>query len=98
MELDIFLPMENLAFEYQGEQHYVNIYGLGTWELMQRDKEKKEKCQQNGITLIEIPYWWDQKISSLAATIQHKISHFNQNFGGEPIPNKPQRGFPSGKI
>lgn len=37
---------------------------------VQRDMEKKTACSDAGITLIEIPYWWDETISSLAATIQ----------------------------
>ena len=35
----------------------------------QRDKTKNEICKEVGITLIEVPYWWDRKISSLAATV-----------------------------
>ena len=47
-----------------------------------RDKAKLEKCKElgkkymkkyiiqfPGITLIEIPYWWDRKLPSLAVTI-----------------------------
>lgn len=37
---------------------------------VQRDTEKKRACNDIGITLIEIPYWWDETISSLAATIK----------------------------
>jgi hypothetical protein len=33
------------------------------------DAEKMEACRDAGITLIEIPYWWDQSIGSLHATI-----------------------------
>ena len=71
MELDIYLPLEHLAFEYQGEQHYHDIFSMGPqWLHQQKDSEKKEVCNYSGITLIEIPYWWDFMKGSLAATIQ----------------------------
>ncbi len=28
-------------------------------------------CKAQGITLLEIPYWWDQQLSTLQATIHH---------------------------
>jgi hypothetical protein len=70
MELDIFLPKEQLAFEYQGEHHFHDIYHLGSsWQQRQKDEEKRKVCRENEITLIEVPYWWNKEISSLAATI-----------------------------
>ncbi len=73
MELDIFLPKEQLAFEYQGEHHFHDVYHLGaSWQQKQRDKEKRESCKENEITLIEVPYWWNKEISSLAATIDNE--------------------------
>ena len=70
MELDIFLPEKNLAFEYQGEHHYRDIYAFGPqWMYHERDTEKKQICDQKGITLIEIPYWWDYSKESLISVI-----------------------------
>ena len=69
MELDIWLPNENLAFEYQGEQHYMDVSEMKGWdlssglhELRSRDQEKREACQKAGIVLIEIPYTWDKTV------------------------------------
>jgi hypothetical protein len=36
---------------------------------MQRDLEKKMLCQKEGITLIDVPYWWQSDKESLVATI-----------------------------
>ncbi len=56
-----------------GIQHYTTHYLFGDHKLQQqRDIEKRQICQQAGITLIDIPYWWDHKLASLMATI-HKI-------------------------
>ena len=61
MQLDIFIPKLKLAFEYHGEQHYLFHYLYGDPAKQQaRDAEKKEKCLQAGITVIEVPYWWDR--------------------------------------
>lgn len=34
-----------------------------------RDKFKEITCNNDGITLVVIPYWWDQRIESLAHTL-----------------------------
>jgi hypothetical protein len=88
MELDIFLPKEQLAFEYQGEHHFRDIYHLGTpWQLQrQRDEEKRKACIMNEIKLIEVPYWWDNQTSSLIATIQKETYNLiPDQINGEPI-------------
>jgi hypothetical protein len=42
MELDIYLPTEQLAFEYQGEQHYHDLYStVYLWIQKENDSEKK---------------------------------------------------------
>jgi len=73
MQLDIFIPTLQLAFEYQGGQHYTQHYLFGNpFQLHIRDKEKQAACERLGITLITIPYWWNGATDSLLATI-HKI-------------------------
>jgi hypothetical protein len=72
MELDIYLPSLSLAFEYQGEQHYHNNFLSGSPEALQlRDTEKKKACRNYGITLFQVPYWWDKDKKSITALIAH---------------------------
>eukprot|EP01118_Nematostelium_gracile_P001357 TRINITY_DN11397_c0_g1_i1.p1 TRINITY_DN11397_c0_g1~~TRINITY_DN11397_c0_g1_i1.p1 ORF type:complete len:331 (-),score=79.96 TRINITY_DN11397_c0_g1_i1:3-995(-) len=68
LELDIYLPKEKIAFEYQGEMHYHGIFGDISREKL--DQEKRQLCSTLSITLIEIPYWWDSQIDSLKQTIR----------------------------
>ena len=75
IQFDIFLIQKNIAFEYHGIQHYEDIpSGFSPLELYkQRDQEKEKLCQEFGIQLIVIPYWWNNKIDSLQETIQSKL-------------------------
>jgi hypothetical protein len=58
--LDIFIPSHNLAFEYQGLQHYEPIDffgGINSLEDTQkRDKNKENLCKKNKINLIHWRY------------------------------------------
>lgn len=71
--LDIYIPSKKLAVEYQGEQHYKPISYFGGEEgfkrVQQRDAQKKQKCINQGITLIEWRY--DEPLSE--EFIQNKI-------------------------
>jgi hypothetical protein len=72
MELDIFVPSLGLAIEYNGTQHYNWHFLFGSPDdQITRDSEKRHACRSIGITLVEIPFWWDLKLTTLAATI-HK--------------------------
>jgi len=70
MELDIYLPAESIAFEYQGKQHYDIDQFLTNRLMKQRDEEKRRKCKQLGIQLIEIPHWWNGKKETLLDIVQ----------------------------
>lgn len=58
--LDIFIPQENCAIEYQGRQHYqaLDYFGgeSGYAYRHEMDCIKKERCEQNGILLLEWSY------------------------------------------
>src|SRR3989339_104213 len=63
LELDGYCEKLKLAFEYQGEQHYIpNHYFNKTFSLekiKQHDEFKKNKCSENKIILIQVPYHID---------------------------------------
>mmetsp|Transcript_6923 Transcript_6923/g.7591 ORF Transcript_6923/g.7591 Transcript_6923/m.7591 type:complete len:459 (-) Transcript_6923:50-1426(-) len=70
---DIFVPDLKLIFEYQGEHHYgdSNKYGPSTGQQT-RDADRRSRCQKRGLTIINIPYWWeDGDMDTLSATIVH---------------------------
>jgi hypothetical protein len=57
--LDFFMPHHKLAFEYQGKQHdeFVKLFHgdkSGFQKSQERDIRKREWCQLNEITLVEI--------------------------------------------
>ena len=66
LELDGYCESENIAFEYQGRQHYEYIPYFHKSEQdfknqQKRDKRKKEILKSRDIELIEIPYTYDHK-------------------------------------
>jgi hypothetical protein len=90
MYLDIYVPEYFLAFEYQGEQHYRDVYHLGSqYVYAQRDMEKREACKLEGITLIDVPFWWDGQKSSLEATIHMARPDVVRSTDGVTIPVNP---------
>jgi hypothetical protein len=58
MELDVYIPVLKLAFEYQGQQHFKPIDLFGGVEVyikqVGRDRQKRVLCHQNGVILIEV--------------------------------------------
>lgn len=90
MELDLYLPAQQIAFEFQGRQHYNPSYLFGSHSKQkQRDADKKAACERMGITLIEIPYWWDRKKESLVGTLYQKVPNLVPTWesAGDPIPH-----------
>ena len=66
LKFDAYDISNNVAYEYQGEQHYypVNFGGCDDKTAKRnfkdgqiRDEIKREYCKKHGIPLIEIPYW-----------------------------------------
>ena len=76
VQFDIFLINKNIAIEYHGEHHFEDIPSkFSPIELCQeRDKEKIKLCEKYGVQLVIIPYWWDNQLDSLKATLDEKIA------------------------
>ena len=61
LQLDFYINSQKLAIEVQGEQHYKHTKFFHTNKLeffraRKLDSLKRQWCQINGITLIELPY------------------------------------------
>lgn len=61
LEIDLYNPDLKLGFEINGQQHYKFVpFFQKNHEAFRnqqyRDHMKREKCRQNGITLVEVPY------------------------------------------
>ncbi len=73
LELDGYCKSLNMAFEYNGEQHYIKLKHIKQKHfesLQNRDVRKRILCRKMGISLIAIPY--TQKIN-LEAFIRNKL-------------------------
>lgn len=64
------------------------------WSQKEQDNEKRMACREKGITLIEIPYWWDKEKSSLMATIHELRPELVEAVDASPIPREPPTSFP----
>ena len=85
MQLDAYLPKSSLAFEYQGKQHYEQLSTFGkSSERMERDNAKERLCNERGITLISVPFWWNKSRAPLLESIlEARPDLFDQEKGGK---------------
>jgi hypothetical protein len=68
--LDFYIPAHSLGFEVQGGQHFKDQQYRGDFNgLKDRDNLKRKLCEEKGITLLEVGYWWDGSPQSLQSTI-----------------------------
>eukprot|EP01124_Arcella_intermedia_P025620 TRINITY_DN4616_c0_g1_i1.p1 TRINITY_DN4616_c0_g1~~TRINITY_DN4616_c0_g1_i1.p1 ORF type:complete len:601 (+),score=102.86 TRINITY_DN4616_c0_g1_i1:241-1803(+) len=75
---DFFIPGLKLVIEYQGEQHYRHVYDwLSLHQQHNSDLMKKRVCVDNGLKLIEIPFWWDGSLDHLKSIINQQLTLFN---------------------
>lgn len=78
--LDIFIPSINTAIEYQGKQHYEPIKYFGGEEKFSENKERDTKkqilCKENGITLLEWPYFQNITYTDVCVLLDKSRSEF----------------------
>eukprot|EP01124_Arcella_intermedia_P023309 TRINITY_DN3682_c0_g2_i1.p1 TRINITY_DN3682_c0_g2~~TRINITY_DN3682_c0_g2_i1.p1 ORF type:complete len:341 (+),score=69.65 TRINITY_DN3682_c0_g2_i1:29-1051(+) len=81
IELDIWIPSFNLAFEFQGQHHYQEIPLFGPSSLYQeRDRTKLELCKENCISLVVVPFDWNGEKDSLRELIMKAWEGANNYF------------------
>lgn len=74
LELDIYLPQHALAVEYNGQHHFEDVPFFGPVEAYrERDILKRQLCEECGIRLVIVPYWWDMQLESLAAFLYNEV-------------------------
>eukprot|EP01114_Cavostelium_apophysatum_P021346 TRINITY_DN7423_c0_g1_i1.p1 TRINITY_DN7423_c0_g1~~TRINITY_DN7423_c0_g1_i1.p1 ORF type:complete len:1013 (-),score=259.24 TRINITY_DN7423_c0_g1_i1:4-3042(-) len=70
MKFDVFVPSLNIAVDYRSQKYFLWTPLYGAYDSYHRLAEEKRKaCQDAGITLIEIPFWWNKSRSALGLTI-----------------------------
>ena len=86
LKFDAFDIDNNIAFEYNGEQHYrpIDFAGKGEeWarqefeKIVKRDNVKKEYCRNNNIPMIVIPYWERDNMESYIVNKLNELKNIN---------------------
>ena len=82
LELDGFCEELNMAFEYDGEQHFHSFKHLGGHSRLQKtkdyDKMKNYMCRNNGIKLLRVSY---RDISNIDALVDEFLFNNSPNEG-----------------
>eukprot|EP00818_Percolomonas_sp_WS_P005336 CAMPEP_0117441186 /NCGR_PEP_ID=MMETSP0759-20121206/3502_1 /TAXON_ID=63605 /ORGANISM="Percolomonas cosmopolitus, Strain WS" /LENGTH=745 /DNA_ID=CAMNT_0005233027 /DNA_START=59 /DNA_END=2296 /DNA_ORIENTATION=- len=93
IDTDIYIEDLKLAFDYRGPQHFHDTRGafMQVEGAMRKDQLKRNVFEQNGIQLIEIPYWWDETVDQFQATVHNVRADLVPSTpqGVEPIPEFP---------
>ncbi len=82
LELDGYCKDLNIAFEYNGKQHYefmphFHRSRIDFEKQIQRDDKKTAACQKSGINKLDIPYWEATDRKSLTKYIVSSLKNFN---------------------
>ena len=81
LELDVYIPVLKLGFEYQGIQHFESVDHWGGKSALKRVKErdarKKHLCEKYGIRLIYCFYYEELTKSLIKNKINENPAHKN---------------------
>jgi hypothetical protein len=73
LELDFYLESSSLAFEFQGDQHHVPVFGASALEVQKRnDILKRQLCELHSIALVRVDAS-DLVASRLVGKIRHAL-------------------------
>jgi hypothetical protein len=88
-EIDLYLPAFKIGFEYQGEQHFRDVRKVSQTDSgLAADSTKHALCFREGISLFDVPYWWDGSKTTLHNSIHSRRPDVLQHSigDGEMIP------------
>jgi len=75
---DVYVPGLKLAFEYQAYHHYYDHIMFGEDDSPKVEDEERRKASKSlGITLIELPYWWQRDKETLLSLLQKERPDVN---------------------
>lgn len=78
LPFDYYLLDYHACIEVDGEFHYVSQIGENDLDMIRtRDAIKTEYCRSNGIPLLRLPYFQEEKFQSLIVSFILSLSHAN---------------------
>ncbi len=76
LPFDFFIEKYNACIEFDGQLHYMNIFGDEALKKTQKhDEIKTQYCKEHNIKLIRIPYWEGNNIESIIIKEFHLNKH-----------------------
>jgi len=73
MIFDVYIPSMAMIFEYQGYQHFYDHHIFGYAKARNEcEDERRDGCKFQGITYVEVPYWWRRDKSIIAILHKHR--------------------------
>ena len=75
LPFDFYLIDYNALIEFDGEQHYWNVFGESQFRNTKKhDEIKNHYCHINNIPLLRIPYWYRDDINEFTKILDNFIN------------------------